>query len=504
MISQSRLGLRCGYAVGMQLGLEHSYAQLPARFFTEVQPAAPAAPRLLLWNAPLAAALGLDAAVTGPTAHELFSGRQLPDDARPIAMAYAGHQFGHFVPSLGDGRAILLGERRDPQGVLFDLQLKGAGRTPWCATGDGRAAVGPMLREFLISEAMHALGIPTTRSLAVVATGETVRREQLLPGAVLTRVAASHVRVGTFEYFAARGDTDAVETLLRFCIARHYPALADSTTPALDLLRAVAARQADLIAAWMSVGFIHGVMNTDNMTISGETIDYGPCAFMDQYDPHTVFSSIDQRGRYSYGNQPAIAQWNLARLAECLLPLMDADTARAVERATAIVTSFISLFETRLHERLRRKLALDDSQAGDSALIQDLLQLMHEAAADFTLTFRDLAQAIEPGDAGALPTLAVDRAAAESWLARWRARLATTSGSPAQQRTALLRANPACIPRNHRVEAALNAASESNDLQPLQTLLHLVQQPFDDRPGFEAFMQPAAAHERVLHTFCGT
>jgi uncharacterized protein YdiU (UPF0061 family) len=419
-------------------------------------------------------------------------------------MAYAGHQFAHFVPALGDGRAILLGEKRDANGALRDLQLKGAGRTRWSRAGDGHAAVGPMLREYLVSEAMHALGIPTTRSLAVVATGDEVLRDTALPGAVLLRVAASHVRVGTFEYFAARGDVAAIDTLLRYCIARHYPELAASETPALDFLRAVTGRQAALIADWMSVGFIHGVMNTDNMAISGETIDYGPCAFMDEYNPDTVFSSIDRRGRYRFANQPAIAQWNLARLAECLLPLIDSDSAAAVEAAGAILETFLPGFDAQYLARLRHKLGLTTSEEGDARLAADLLQAMRAGAADFTLTFRLLADAVEPDSAASLRALFSDTTALDPWLAAWRARLAREPQPTGARRAAMQRVNPAYIPRNHRVEAALDAATYQGDLTPFETLLRLVQQPFDARVDSAEFQLPPQPDERVLHTFCGT
>ncbi len=323
----------------------------------------------------------------------LLSGNELPDDARPLAMAYAGHQFGHFVPQLGDGRAVLLGERRASDGRRYDLQLKGSGRTPFSRSGDGRAVLGPMLREYLISEAMHALGIPTTRSLAVVATGEQVLREEPAPGAVLTRVAASHLRVGTFEYFAVRGDHDALRALLAYSIARHAPELAAAPVPALAFLKWVADRQAALIAQWLGVGFIHGVMNTDNMALSGETIDYGPCAFMDHYDPDTVFSSIDHRGRYAYGNQPAIAQWNLARFAETLLPLIDADKAMAIAQATAVINRFPAEFEARHQLLLRAKLGLGSMRESDAALAARFLALLHANRADFTLAFHHLSTA---------------------------------------------------------------------------------------------------------------
>jgi uncharacterized protein YdiU (UPF0061 family) len=482
------------YADAMRMGFEHSYAALPPAFHTEARPAAVPAPRLLAWNDALAAELGLDSAQLRPQAQELFSGRQLPEDARPIAMAYAGHQFGHFVPARGVGRAVVRGALRDRAGALRDVQLKGSGRTAWSRSGDGLAAVGPMLREYLVSEAMHALGIATTRSLAVVATGARVLREQPLPGAVLTRVASSHIRVGTFEYFAARGDVESLRALLAYCIARHFPGLAQADDPPLELLRAVTARHASLIAAWCAVGFIHGVMNTDNMAISGETIDYGPCAFMDHYDPATVFSSIDHRGRYSFGNQATIAQWNLARLAECLLPLMSGGTEAAVPRATEVITAFMAQFDEALLGRMRRKLGLVTAQPDDTQLVRELLQAMHLVRADFTTTFRQLADAVE--DSGP-PALA-------GWLDRWRARLAAEP-MPAEQRSAALRAaNPAYIPRNHRVEAALAAASEQDDLAPFNLLLGLVQKPFEENPGFEAYRLAPEDHERVQATFCGT
>ena len=344
----------------MRLGLQNTYSALPSRFYARVAPAPVKDPRLVVFNSRLAEELDFDPAVLEREGATWFSGNQTPDDADPIALAYAGHQFGGFVPQLGDGRAILLGERVGRDGVRRDIQLKGSGRTPFSRNGDGRAALGPMLREYLISEAMHALGIPTTRSLAVVTTGEQVVREDLLPGAVLTRVAASHIRVGTFEYFAARNDRDAVSQLLDYVITRHDPKARGADVPALAVLEAVAQRQAALIADWMSVGFIHGVMNTDNMAISGETIDYGPCAFMDNYDTNTVFSSIDHAGRYAYGNQPAIAQWNLARFAETLLPLIDSDIGKAVELATAVVKDFMPVFDARLLTRMRRKIGLGE------------------------------------------------------------------------------------------------------------------------------------------------
>ena len=396
--------------------------------------------------------------------------------------------------------------------MLYDIQLKGSGRTPFSRDGDGRAALGPMLREYLVSEAMHALGVPTTRSLAVVTTGERVMREEVLPGAVLTRVAASHIRVGTFEYFAARGDTEGVRALLEYTLARHYPHLAPDPSagggaqnPALAFLDAVVQRQAALIAHWLSVAFIHGVMNTDNMAVSGETIDYGPCAFMDHYDPKTVFSSIDHRGRYAYGNQPAIAQWNLARLAETLLPLIDADSDAAVRRATAAVTAFTPAFDAAFGARMRAKVGLTSSEEEDTALISRLLALMQQGHADFTLVFRHLADAVVPGaDETALRAQFRDPAVLDGWLAEWRARAAREPVEAVARRDAMRAVNPVHIPRNHRVEAALAAASQNGDLVPFERLLAAVQRPFEDQPGNEELMQPPRDDERVMATFCGT
>jgi protein adenylyltransferase len=477
----------------MRLGFEHSYAALPSRFFERVAPAVVADPRLVIFNRPLAVELGLEAEVVEREAAFLFSGNRLPEDADPIAMAYAGHQFGGFVPRLGDGRAILLGEIRGRDGVLRDIQLKGAGLTPFSRNGDGRAALGPMLREYIISEAMHALGVPTTRSLAVVTTGERVFREDVLAGAVLTRVAASHVRVGTFQYFAARGDQESLRELLTYVIARHYPHARDADVPALALLRAVAERQAALLADWMRVGFIHGVMNTDNMAISGETIDYGPCAFMDKYDPKTVFSSIDHGGRYAYANQPGIAQWNVARLADTLLPLIDSDIDKAVGLATEVVESFTAQFDTHFLEAMRRKIGLATAEEGDADLINRLLATMHNAGADFTLTFRRLTLEADAPD----PALT-------DWMREWRQRLANDPQTAAERAAAMRRVNPAFIPRNHRVEAALSAASDGGDLGPFQQLLGILQNPYADQPEHAAYGQPPEPSEHVFKTFCGT
>ncbi len=488
----------------MKLGFQHSYLGLPSRFHARVNPTPVANPQLVVFNTPLAEDLGLAPNLLEPEAAALFSGNQLPEDAQPLAMAYAGHQFGVFVPRLGDGRAILLGELRGRDGILRDVQLKGAGLTPFSRNGDGRAVVGPMLREYLISEAMHALGIPTTRSLAVVATGEVVYREEPLPGAVLTRVAASHLRVGTFQYFAARGDQEGLRELLEYVISRHYPAARAADSPALAVLREVAERQSALVAQWMSVGFIHGVMNTDNMALSGETIDYGPCAFMDQYDPRTVFSSIDRNGRYAFANQGAIAQWNLARLAEALLPLIDSDTQKAVGLANEVIGPFISGFDAHVLAGMRRKIGLAGSRDTDAELIRTLLTAMQQSRADFTLTFRRLARvAQDSGEEPALLELFSADSAVGKWLQHWRERLATDPQTPAERAASMRAASPAFIPRNHRVEAALNAA-ESGDYAPFRKLLAVLSRPFDDQPEVAELANPPQPSERVLQTFCGT
>lgn len=489
----------------MRLGFQHSFSALPSAFYVPVSPTVVANPRLVIFNKCLAADIGLDPALIEPEAAAMFSGNQLPEDANPIAMAYAGHQFGSFVPSLGDGRAILLGELMGRDGVLRDLQLKGAGRTPFSRNGDGRAAVGPMLREYLISESMHALGIPTTRSLAVVTTGERVFRGDALPGAVLARVAASHIRVGTFQYFAAQDDQNAVRELLNYVIARHYPEARAAEVPALAVLQGVAQRQVELIADWMLVGFIHGVMNTDNMSISGETIDYGPCAFMDSYDPNTVFSSIDSNGRYAYVNQPAIAQWNLARLAETLLPLIDPETEKAVELAIEIIQPFTAEFDARFLEGMRRKLGLSSSMEEDADLIKRLLEAMRQAGADFTLTFRGLAHAAATdGEPGSFRNLFPAASPIDGWVQDWRRRLLRDAQTVAERATRMRAMNPAFIPRNHRVEAALNAASGDGDYGPFHKLLEIMQRPYDEQPQMATYDQPPGPSERVLQTFCGT
>ncbi|MCC8983705.1 protein adenylyltransferase SelO [Bradyrhizobium acaciae] len=483
---------------------QNTYSALPANFFARVAPTPVAAPRLIKLNRPLAVQLGLDPdLLSTPEGAEILAGKRLPDGADPIAMAYAGHQFGHFVPQLGDGRAILLGEVIDRDGVRRDIQLKGSGPTPFSRRGDGRAALGPVLREYIVSEAMFALGIPTTRSLAAVVTGEPVMRETALPGAVLTRVASSHIRVGTFQFFAARGDTDGVRALADHVIARHYPELKDAAEPYHALLAGVVARQAALVARWLLVGFIHGVMNTDNTSISGETIDYGPCAFLDAYNPAQVFSSIDEMGRYAYANQPRIALWNLTRLAECLLPLFADEQEKAIEQAQTILGEFPEKFTAAYQAGLRAKVGLFTARDGDEALIQDLLDAMAKNAADFTLTFRHLGAAAAD-DAADVRAQFTDPAAFDEWAARWGTRLALEPQSAAERKAAMNAVNPAFIPRNHRIEAVIAAAVTSDDYAPFEELLTVLAKPYEDQPRYAAYAEPPLPEQLVTQTFCGT
>jgi uncharacterized protein YdiU (UPF0061 family) len=485
---------------------DNTYARLPGRFFARVSPTPVRAPRLIRVNGPLAAQLGLDPELlSGGEGAEVLAGNRVVETAEPIAAAYAGHQFGTFVPQLGDGRAILLGELVGRDGVRRDVQLKGSGRTPYSRGGDGRAALGPVLREYVVGEAMAALGIPTTRALAAVTTGEAVLRETVLPGAILTRVASSHIRVGTFQFFAARGDVEGVRLLADYVVARHYPEAGRSGRPYRALLDAVIRAQAELIARWMLVGFIHGVMNTDNMSVAGETIDYGPCAFMDAYDPAAVFSAIDRQGRYAYAMQPAIGEWNLARLAECLLPLLSDDTGAAIADAEQALDAYRPAFERAFQEGLRRKLGLLTEREGDAELGRDLLEAMGADGADFTLTFRRLSDAAAgEGDGAGARALFADPSAYDEWLPRWRRRLGQEPADAATRRAAMLAANPAFIPRNHRVEAVIRAAEDEGDFAPFHELVEVLSNPFEARPAFARYEEPPAEGERVLQTFCGT
>lgn len=484
----------------MPLRFDNRYARLPARFYRRVAPTPVADPAWLAVNEPLGALLGLsEEELRSPELLRALAGNGALEGAEALALAYAGHQFGGFVPSLGDGRAILLGEVIDAAGARRDVQLKGAGPTPFSRGGDGRAAIGPVLREFLVSEAMHAMGVPTTRALAAVSTGEPVYRERVQPGAVLTRVASSHLRVGTFQYFAARDDREALATLTAHALARHAPEAQDAPSPALSLLDHALDAQARLVARWMALGFVHGVMNTDNCAISGETLDYGPCAFLDAYEPRRCFSSIDHQGRYAYLNQPRIAQWNLARLAEALLPLLGLPDDAAVALLEARVADFSPRFARAWDEALRAKLGLRDARDDDRALAQDLLDLLAAHQADYTLSFRALTRYAADGDAQHLARIAPP-GALDAWIARWEAR---SEGDRAARAEIMRRANPARIPRNHRVEEALSAAVEG-DLGPFARLRAALARPFDDDPDFADLEEPPGASQWGYRTFCGT
>ncbi|WP_269581687.1 protein adenylyltransferase SelO [Roseibium sp. Sym1] len=483
---------------------DNSYARDLPGFYVTWEGAKVPAPELVLFNRALAEELGLEAdALETPKGAEIFAGVRLPNGASPLAQVYAGHQFGGFSPQLGDGRALLLGEVVDRHGKRRDIQLKGSGPTPFSRGGDGKAVIGPVLREYVLGEAMHALGVPTTRALAAVSTGETIYRDGPKPGAVLTRVAASHLRVGTFQYFAARGETDKVRQLADYAITRHDPDLAGAEDRYLHLFRRVIERQAALVARWVLVGFVHGVMNTDNTAISGETIDYGPCAFIDAYDPAAVFSSIDHGGRYAFGRQPAIMQWNLARLAEALLALIEPeDLDKAVELASAELGRFPDLYKTHWLDGMRAKLGLQTETGDDQALFEDLLSVMHQQGADYTLCFRRLSDAAT-GSPEPLRDLFVDPTAIDPWLARWNRRRAQ-EGLPAEQvKTAMDGANPLYIPRNHKVEEALEAA-ENGDFAPVRALLQVLASPFREQPGQEAYADPAPDSFGPYRTFCGT
>lgn len=472
----------------------HSYSQLPSAFFAEVLPTPVTAPQLIWWNDALAESLGLQE--FSENAAAIFSGNHIPEGAKPIAQAYAGHQFGNFT-MLGDGRAILLGEHLTPHNKRVDIQLKGAGKTPFSRRGDGRAALAPMLREVIISEAMHALGIPTTRSLAVVSTGEIVFRETALQGAILTRIASSHVRVGSFEYAALTKDVALLKSLADYTIQRHYPAIINTANPYLSLLQEVIKTQALLVIEWMRVGFIHGVMNTDNMSIAGETIDYGPCAFMNHYDAGTVFSSIDHQGRYALGNQPHIAQWNLARFAETLLPLLNAEIPAAIEMAEEAIHSFSDFYETHWLAMMRKKLGLFGEEPEDKTLISTLLQWMQENQADYTYSFRQL-RAGEP-----LPANPIQDSIFQHWYENWQARLKRNS-KPIASSLCLMRAsNPAIIPRNHLAEAALSAA-EAGDFTPLNQMLKILSKPYQENADSSAYQNPPPPETRAYQTYCGT
>jgi serine/tyrosine/threonine adenylyltransferase len=484
---------------------DNTYAHLPPHFYAKVAPTPVRTPRVVKVNRALCEVLDVDPdRLGGEEGARILSGNEVPSGAEPIALAYAGHQFGSFVRQLGDGRAILLGEVVGKDGARRDVQLKGAGRTPFSRGGDGRAALGPVLREYVVSEAMFALGVPTTRALAAVTTGEPVFREEPLPGAILTRVAASHLRVGTFEFFAARDDREALGTLTTYALKRHYPDALNGKKPAIALLAKVIEAQANLVARWLGIGFVHGVMNTDNTSISGETIDYGPCAFLDAYDPRKRFSSIDRGGRYAFAEQPRIALWNLARLAEALLPLLDDDEEVAVREATDRLERFPEHFESAHARVLRAKLGLSREEPDDRVLAHDLLERMAASAVDFTVCFRRLcACAEDPAADEALASLFAEPGAFREWAERWRARMVSETVSPADRAAAMRRANPAFIPRNHRVEEAL-AAAHHEDFAPFEALSRALARPYDDQPELAHLAEPPAVPNEDYRTFCGT
>ncbi len=486
------------------ISFDNSYARLPAQFYTRQSATPVSEPGLIRVNHALAASLGI-AEGWLETAEGIASiaGNHTPEGAEPLAAVYAGHQFGSYNPQLGDGRALLLGEVLDRQGKRFDIQLKGSGPTPYSRGGDGRSPLGPVLREYLVSEAMHALGVPTTRALAAVSTGEPVMRDSVLPGAVLARVAASHIRIGSFQFFAARKDSEALQCLVDYCLQRHYPEQVGRENPALALLQSVIRAQASLVSRWQLLGFIHGVMNTDNMLICGETIDYGPCAFMDAFDPGKVFSSIDRGGRYAYRNQPGIAHWNLAVLAQALLPLLHSDQEQAVALAQDAVDTFPTLFEAAHLQGLADKLGLAEVGAEDKPLVDELFELMAAANSDFTLTFRRLYDhANEPehqvGEWFELPDSLLP------WLARWRKRLAADFLTAQTREQRMRQANPALIPRNHKVEEAIRAAEDEGDFSPFHGLLEQLASPFDIDASSSAYLLPPRPEEEVRRTFCGT
>jgi uncharacterized protein YdiU (UPF0061 family) len=476
---------------------DNTYSKLPKSFLENIKPVPVKDPKLIILNKNLAEQLNLDFSKFSDTdLAKMFSGNNLPEGSETIAQAYAGHQFGHFT-MLGDGRAVMLGEHLDKDNNRFDIQFKGSGRTSFSRSGDGRAVLGPMLREYIISEAMHALNIPTTRSLAVVSTGEDVIREQMLPGAILTRVASSHIRVGTFQYIAATQNADDLKTLFNYTIDRHYPEIKDSKTKALDLLNLLMKKQCELVINWMRVGFIHGVMNTDNMTVSGETIDYGPCAFMDQYHPQTVFSSIDQNGRYSYNNQPRITKWNLARFAECIIPLIDQDEQKAISIATETINNFEKLYEEKWLNMMRDKLGLFGEDGDDKHLIFELLTWMENNKADFTNTFCNLM------DIQSIKDPIYQNQEYLNWTAKWKKRLEKNNTGKEKYLELMRSVNPIFIPRNHKVEEALKDASE-NKLETLNQLLEVIKSPYKDNGMLKDYQQPMSNENGNYKTFCGT
>ena len=487
------------------INFDNSYARLPKSFFECIKPTPVKEPKLVRFNKLLANEIGLNVIEDNDILSDIFSGNIVPEGSEPIALVYAGHQFGYFVPQLGDGRAILLGEIVNNGGCRFDIQLKGSGQTSYSRSGDGRAPLGAVIREYIISEAMHSLNIPTTRALAIIITGELVSRETLLPGGILTRIASSHLRVGTFEYFAASDNQENLQLLADYSINRHFPNIKKSNLRYQTFLESVCDRQAALIAKWMHVGFVHGVMNSDNTSISGETIDYGPCAFMDSYDPATVFSSIDHHGRYAYGNQPNIAQWNIACLGECLLPLIHPDRNKAIGIAEEILDSFQDKFRKYWLSGMYKKIGLTQNEPEDINLLEQLLELMKENKTDYTLTFRYLSDAIENDTGNSnFEKQFLSQNKISEWLVSWRKRLKIQSASFKKIKMSMQKENPAFIPRNHRIEKAIYEAVDNNDYSYMDHLILLLNKPYQDQPNNSEYMHPPEKPDHNYQTFCGT
>jgi uncharacterized protein YdiU (UPF0061 family) len=483
---------------------DNSYNNLPQEFFERINPVPVQDPQLIIFNDNLAKTLGIDESKTRKQLAELFSGNVIPKGSSPIALAYAGHQFGQFVSQLGDGRAVLLGEISTPEQKHYDIQLKGSGQTKFSRQGDGRAPLGPVIREYIVSEAMHALGIPSTRSLAAVTTGEKVYRETALPGGILTRIAESHIRVGTFEYFASQNKIENLKTLAEYTIKRHFPLLKDSRNSYLSLLELVCDRQIELIAKWMGIGFIHGVMNTDNTSIVGETIDYGPCAFMDSYNPSTVFSSIDAHGRYAFGNQPSIAHWNMACFANCLAPLIDQDSDKAEEQAQEVINQFPNKMKVALMTVMCKKIGLKSTNSNSQETLQKLLSIMLDNESDYTLTFRYLSEIIKGKGNTLFKKQFLEHKQISNWLKEWTDLIKDQSLSKKEIALSMESSNPVFIPRNHLVERAIEAAVENNDFSEMKTLLAILNRPYEEQSSYSDFMKPPKPHEVVHQTFCGT
>ncbi len=483
---------------------DNSYNGLPQEFFERINPVPVQDPQLIIFNDNLAKTLGIDESKTRKQLAELFSGNVIPKGSSPIALAYAGHQFGQFVSQLGDGRAVLLGEISTPEQKHYDIQLKGSGQTKFSRQGDGRAPLGPVIREYIVSEAMHALGIPSTRSLAAVTTGEKVYRETALPGGILTRIAESHIRVGTFEYFAAQNKIENLKTLAEYTIKRHFPLLKDSRNSYLALLEIVCDRQIELITKWMGIGFIHGVMNTDNTSIVGETIDYGPCAFMDSYNPSTVFSSIDAHGRYAFGNQPSIAHWNMACFANCLAPLIDQDSDKAEEQAQEVINQFPNKMKVALMTVMCKKIGLKSTNSNSQETLQKLLSIMLDNESDYTLTFRYLSEIIKGKGNTLFKKQFLEHKQISNWLKEWTDLIKDQSLSKKEIALSMESSNPVFIPRNHLVERAIEAAVENNDFSEMKTLLAILNRPYEEQSSYSDFMKPPKPHEVVHQTFCGT